>query len=319
MFKYEFVQGRFKFTGNIYRNEKEINKLVKLRVSFKYNIVDSFEQYFIGRISARNKPLLLWFHGWSKERDHFYDLHPDLHSEFNILFPQDRLGRGTCGSWWLGGAGPSNWLYPLLTKALVEKLLENGYVKDILLCGSSMGGYGALFNSLFYSNSKCFVSVPQTTLEPFNNYWNTELGLQTLAKIGIDKDNYFQLLHEYPFLDLNKFSGNDLSITLGRNPLTIYGLPSFVHITTTCMENNSIDSQPLDLYTLPFCANLQRNQRPFSLKVIPIKGHDLFFTPTAVAYYYINNINIICLDKDKSFSYNELVDKGMFLDSYPYL
>lgn len=286
------------------------NPLKKYVVELTTSEGKKFSQVFIGRCSLKNKPLIVWFHGWIDNELSYYDLSVENQDEFNILFPQDRAGHLRAGSWWLGGSDSDTWVYPVCTKYFVSYLQANIYCGPLIFAGSSMGGFGTLMNSCFYNGVYCFVSVPQTHLDPKGSYFK-DRNQNFLKKLGIDKDNFKMLTDSISLLDLTKDS-QVMSFKAGGISLPCTHIPRFVHITATSWDSQDSGCSYLSDYILPYIRRLHKMSVPISTSIMPVSGHDLFFYPDAVAHYAQKYILSGVIDSRRSYSYQALQEQGLF-------
>ena len=85
---------------------------------------------------------------------------------------------------------------------MINYLRSTKFTTNLIFAGSSMGGYGALMNSIFHKDVYCFASVPQTHLKPNGQYFK-EKNPKFISKLGITINNFEELCENYPFLNLN--------------------------------------------------------------------------------------------------------------------
>ncbi len=318
MFKIERIRGEsINLAGHLLSPVDSVeNRLLNYKVSYTSSKGRVYEQRFIGRFSKDNKPLIVWFHGWHAETS-FYDLHPEHLGRFNIVFPQDRNGYNRSGSWWLGGSSPEDWHYPLLTKYFISHLQSNGLASDLIFCGSSMGGFGALMNACFYENVKCFVSVPQTTLNPAGPYFKGDKQ-KILSKIGIHASGYEAQKAQYPILDLRQPINRNMPIRFCDKELEFRSQPRFVHITTTIRDipgKAELVNPYLNYYILPYISNISSLGSNASVNILPISGHDCYFMPSSVINYYSKYLSKQQLDLNKGCSFQWLGMNDLFANT----
>jgi hypothetical protein len=283
-----------------------------------YRLKDSKKEdelYFLGRINIANAPVICYFHGYSSASGtlHLQDLHPSLHGKFNLIMPQDRSGYRRQGSAFIGG---KIWQgnYITMLKDFFTKLKTLIGFNRLLLGGASMGGFGALLYSILLEADECYLSCPQTSLDPESWYYNINDNFDHLEDLSqtkpwchgylrslgiIAKDTYERIRRSHPFVDLPHFirllyANRNQNLLLSSSEIDHREVravfPRCYYHLTSCRYDHPKDlkSSYQTEFILPLVSAMVECGIHFSQLTLPFPGHDHFHSPSVIARYSEN-------------------------------